>query len=84
MNNTENTPHKFYERLASVETEVRNLKEDFNEFCNNHFETFKLEIRNDIKCLIKKVNARPTWLMAIVGSLFVALVTFIITYFATK
>lgn len=82
-NNNNDTPHRFYERLSAVEVEVKNLKDDFNEFANNHFESFKKDIRTDIKFLAKKVNGRPTWLlMSLISSLLslsVGLIVFLLT-----
>jgi len=82
----EDSPHKFYERLTGCEVEISNLKgevqelkDDFKDFKDNHFKTFKDKVEEFQKCFYKKMNQRPTWLMAGIFALCSALIVYLLT-----
>ena len=81
---------KLSERLTAVETGLKYLKEEFEEFQNNHFHAFKTEIKEEIKELqgnvnqiCKKVDRRPTWLITMILSGLISLCVGLMVYFLT-
>jgi len=81
---TNDSSRKFYERLTRVETELKNLKDDFENFCNNHFNSFKREIRKDIQDIKDTLNKRPTWIFTGTMAGLLSITTALIVYLLTK